>query len=442
MPHPLNLIYLHSHDTGRYVQPYGYTVSTPNLQRFAEQGVLFRQAFCASPTCSPSRAALLTGRHPHQVGMFGLAHRGWTLDDYGATLISALNHAGYYTVLNGIQHAAQEPDGAATLGYQETLESETCDERADAACAFLKRRHDQPFFLDVGFLETHRTPRKVFNSGNGIAWHNGAASPAGGARYVRPPVTMPDTPEARADFADFAYAAGRLDAAYGRILRTLDATGLAGRTIVLVTTDHGIAFPRMKCNLTDHGLGVLLILRGPRELGLDGGRVIDAMVSHLDVLPTLNDLLGLGYEGSVEGTSWRPLLDRSIGPADSAGLHDALFAGVSYHGQEEVERAIRTSRYKYIRRYGPPFKRHSSDGSVSAQLLVRLGWGEPPAPEEQLFDLAFDTGEANNLADRPGHESLVAELRDRLEAWMQRTSDPALHGSVPRATDLAARPIV
>jgi arylsulfatase A-like enzyme len=76
-----NILYLHSHDTGRYIQPYGHAVPTPHMQKLAEEGILFRKAFCAGPTCSPSRAALLTGASPHSCGMTGLAHRGWSLND-------------------------------------------------------------------------------------------------------------------------------------------------------------------------------------------------------------------------------------------------------------------------------------------------------------------------------------------------------------------------
>ena len=78
MPKP-NILYIHSHDTGRYLQPYGHAIPTPNLQRLAEQGILFRRAYCAAPTCSPSRAALLTGQSPHSAGMLGLANRGFVL---------------------------------------------------------------------------------------------------------------------------------------------------------------------------------------------------------------------------------------------------------------------------------------------------------------------------------------------------------------------------
>jgi N-sulfoglucosamine sulfohydrolase len=92
--HP-NIIYLHSHDTGRYVQPYGHQIPTPNIQRLADQGLLFRRAFCAAPSCSGSRACLLTGQWAHVNGMTGLAHRGWKLDDYGRHLVHPLREAGY-----------------------------------------------------------------------------------------------------------------------------------------------------------------------------------------------------------------------------------------------------------------------------------------------------------------------------------------------------------
>ena len=92
-----NILYLHSHDTGRYIQPYGHQVPTPNIQRLADQGMLFREAFCAAPTCSGSRACLLTGQWAHSNGMTGLAHRGWTLNDYSTTSLHTLRDAGYWS---------------------------------------------------------------------------------------------------------------------------------------------------------------------------------------------------------------------------------------------------------------------------------------------------------------------------------------------------------
>src|SRR3982751_5285119 len=111
-----NIVYLHSHDTGRYIQPYGHAIPTPRLQRLAEQGVLFRKAFCAAPTCSPSRASLLTGHCPHNNGMLGLAHRGFSLKDYGEHILHTLRTAEYRSSLIGIQHLARDPK---LIGYDE-----------------------------------------------------------------------------------------------------------------------------------------------------------------------------------------------------------------------------------------------------------------------------------------------------------------------------------
>ena len=105
-----NILYLHSHDTGRYIQPYGHNVPTPNLQVLAEQGVLFRQSFCAGPTCSPSRACLVTGMWPHSSGMIGLAHRGFALNDYTQHIVHTMRQAGYHSTLIGVQHVAARPE--------------------------------------------------------------------------------------------------------------------------------------------------------------------------------------------------------------------------------------------------------------------------------------------------------------------------------------------
>lgn len=437
LPH---ILYLHSHDTGRYIQPYGYPVPTPHLQRFAEQGVLFRHAFCAGPTCSPSRAALMTGQAPHTVGMFGLAQRGmWRLHDYSHTLPRLLRSVGYHAVLGGFQHITDWTDDAwQMIGYDRALPFPKGQVQIDEVAAFLRHDHTQPFFLDVGFTATHRTRAP----GDAVQWHNGKHCPLGDPRYTRPPVTLPDNPVTRADFADYAVAARDLDQHYGRILQVLDDTGLARNTVVIVTTDHGIAFPRMKCNLTDHGIGVLLMMRGPDELGLRGGKVIDAMVSHLDLLPTLGQWTGATAPPDIHGRSLVPLLDGSVDVAAPDALHDAIFAEVTYHGRSyEPERAIRTPRHKYIRRFDQtPITRHACCDSVSKNLMIGQGWGKTAMPEEQLYDLALDPTESNNLADRGGHGDVIRSLHSRLEAWMAQTGDPLLHGPVREPAPVAVQP--
>jgi N-sulfoglucosamine sulfohydrolase len=417
-----NILYLHSHDTGRFIQPYGYAVATPQLQRFAEQGVLFRQAFCAGPTCSPSRAALLTGMYPHSNGMLGLAHRGSRLNDYSRHLSSFLKEHGYATALFGIQHEAHG-ELVNELGYDAMNTDAIPDAVVRNATAFMEQPLSRPFFMSCGFFLTHRT-------GRGIQWHNDGDSPTGDPRYVRAPAPLPDTPEVRRDIADFAVAAGRLDTAIGAILDALDKNGLAENTLVIITTDHGIAFPRMKCNLTDHGTGVMLMLRGPAFAeatagnpgGFTGGKVLDALVSHVDIFPTLCEVIGLPKPDWLQGRSLLPLLN------GEASIRDEVFSEVNWHAAVEPMRAVRTARYKYIRRYNPEtgLVRPNCDDSVSKNELVAAGWNKRSLPAEEFYDLLFDPSEAHSRVDDPGYAAEVADLRERLDRWMLETNDPLL----------------
>jgi len=288
----VNILYIHSHDTGRYIQPYGYAVPTPHLQQLAEQGTLFRKAFCASPTCSPSRACLMTGQWAHCNGMFGLAHRGFRATDYSHWLPHTLKKVGHVTALAGIQHEAQLPTAdPRLLGYDRLLNHDAqgacfVERTVEAAVDFFSKVQ-APFFLSVGFIETHR--------------NFPAPGPGDNPNYVLPPSRLPDMPEIRGDMAGYVTMARHLDDDVGAILSALETRSLAGQTLVIYTTDHGIAFPGMKCTLSDHGLGVALIIRGPG--GFDGGRVCDAMVTHLDLFPTICELAQVPAPSWLQGNS-------------------------------------------------------------------------------------------------------------------------------------------
>ena len=405
-----NIIYLHSHDTGRYVQPYGYAVPAPNLQRLAEEGVLFRQAFSVAPTCSPSRAGLLTGRWAHNNGMLGLAHRGFALDDYRQHLVHTLRAAGYRATLIGVQHVAKD---AGVIGYDQVIEGERVAEVVGPRAAeFLDDAPAEPFFLDAGFFETHR----VFP----------APGAAEDARYCLPPVPLPDTPETRADMAAFKASARLLDQGIGMVLDALERNGLAKRTLVICTTDHGLAFPAMKCSLTDRGIGVMLIMRGPG--GFTGGRVVDAMVSQIDIFPTICALLEIDAPRWLQGCSMLPLIR-----AETDQINDEIFAEVTYHAAYEPQRAVRTRRWKYIRRFDGRDRPvlPNCDDSPSKEVWLAHGWQDRPVPAEQLYDLIFDPNEANNLAGDPAYAATLDEMRARLDRWMRRTGDPILRGPVP-----------
>jgi len=406
-----NIVYLHSHDTGRHLEPYGHAVPAPNLMRLARRGVLFRQAYSAAPTCSPSRSALLTGQCAHSAGMIGLAHRGFRLHDYRQHIVHTLRSAGYRSTLIGEQHVAKD---AAAIGYDEIadLPSTRAEHVAPAAAAFLASAPAQPFFLDVGFNETHRE----------FAEPSEQEDP----RYCLPFAGLPDTPQVRQDVAAFKASARLLDDGIGVVLDALHQAGLEDNTLVLYTADHGPAFPGMKCTLTDHGIGVALILAGPEPFS--GGRVCDALISHIDVLPTLFAFLGIDPPPWLQGRTFLPVL---AGEVDQ--VNDAVFAEVTYHAAYEPQRAVRTLRHKYIRRFDGRAKPvlPNMDDSPSKDVWLQHGLAERPVDQEMLFDLVFDPLERCNLIADPAMARVRDDLRRRLAEWMQRTRDPLLLGPVP-----------
>jgi len=418
-----NILYLHCHDAGRYIEPFGYKLNTPHLQGLAEEGVLFRQAHCVNPTCSPSRAGLLTGQCAHSAGMYGLAHRGWTMKDYGQTMMSVLRKEGYHTVLCGQQHVANPPFAQqADAGYDEVLgTSGDFANPPTLAERFLARQPEKPFFLDVGFFAPHRF--------GGKAGDFPRLQDAKDDRYLMPPACLPDTPETRRDYALYASSVEDMDQCMGRALKALETYGYADNTLVICTTDHGLAFPHMKCRLTDHGTGVFLIMRGPG--GFTGGKVVDALVSHSDVFPTVCDLTGVGRPDWLQGKSLSPLVN---GEAES--IHEEIFTEVNYHASREPMRAVRNDRWKYIRRYEPyPTPVYpNTDNSISKLYLHDRGWRERPYAKEELYDLVYDPQETCNLAEDPEHGEIKASLKKKLSDWMEKTGDPLVDESAELPT--------
>jgi N-sulfoglucosamine sulfohydrolase len=308
---------------------------------------------------------------------------------------------------------------AETIGYDRILPRPSNEENhggtsaavvAPAAAKFLDSRPQTPFFLDVGFFETHREFPE--------------AEAEDRANYEAPPRPIPDAPETRQDFARYRASARLMDRGVATVVDALTRNGLLEQTLIISTTDHGIAFPRMKCNLTDDGWGVSLILRGP---GIKKGAVEDAMVSQVDIFPTICDYLGIEGPAWLQGKSLMPLLK---GKSDE--VHEEIFAEVNYHAAYEPLRAVRTSRWKYIRRFGEkrtPVLPNCDDGP-SKSLWLAAGWGKHELDEESLYDLLFDPTEHENLAAKPQYGAVLEEMRGRLRNWMVSTDDPLLKGPV------------
>lgn len=435
-----NIILLHAHDAGRWCSPYGVPVVTPHLAGFAREGVLFRQAYCAAPTCSPARAALFSGQYPHQVGMFGLAGaQGWAFDDYRKHLVHYLNARGYHTALAGCQHEVNHAD-LSPLGYHEILSRPG---RLDGECYpetvidvehFLAREHERPFFLSFGVDEPHNDnlSRPELRLHGRADRHSKTRyyDPAKlDARYTAPPPHLPDLPEVRREMASIAMGAKLMDEYFGRVLHALHHYGYDDNTLVIITTDHGLELPGGKKTLSDMGLGVMLMMRGPG--GFEGGRVFDGLVSHLDVYPTICDVVGGTVPPWLEGDSLVPL---ATGVVKDGGLHDAVFGEQTYHGELEPLRCVRTERHKLVVRYFATGPRLPAAG-VSADRMSELGWMQRPLGHVELFDLYLDPTEACNRADDPAYTEVRSTLERRLLQWMERTGDGFPRGEFPSPND-------
>lgn len=418
----MNIVYMHTHDTGRFIQPYGHAVPTPHLMQLAEEGTLFRNAYSAAPTCSPSRSALLTGMSPHSAGMIGLAHRGFQLKDYDQHLVQCLKGNGYETALCGIQHEAPDPE---MIGYDLLLghsEFDMSDFETDSvagdignakqAAAYILQAKHKPFFLSFGMFNTHRDFPDI--------------DPDVNPNYVLPPFPFYDNAQNREDMAGFITSAKVADRCVGIVLDAIKASGRDDDTLIIFTTDHGIAFPRMKCNLYDTGIGVSLIFKYPGNTRK--GEAIDALVSQIDIFPTLCDMLSLEKPEWLQGKSLVPLLE-----AASVKVRDEIFAEVTFHASYEPMRCIRTERYKLIQFFDHHHKivPANIDDCLTKDFLLEHGYLEGTREREMLFDLYLDPVERINLIDNERYKEIYRDLSNRLNRWMQETNDPLLKGQVP-----------
>ncbi|MBZ0297288.1 MAG: sulfatase, partial [Anaerolineae bacterium] len=410
---PPNIVFITCHDLGHHLNCYGWhTVNSPALDRLAAEGVLFEKSFCTAPQCSPSRAALHTGRHAHSNGMMGLAHDpfNWRLHPGEKHLAQRLQAAGYATALIGVQHLTAGPT-ARELGYDEVIAGRRAsDQVGPAAQQWLAQVGTQPFYLEVGFFEPHR------------AYASGDDSSKG----VEIPPYIPDTPAAQQDFAALQGSIKAMDEGVGMILDALDANDLRENTWVIFAADHGIAMPRAKCTLYDPGIEAALLMRWPQG-GVSGGKRLTPIVSHVDVVPTVLEALELPLPDNLHGHSLWPLLQGSETPPN-----EAVFVEKTFHTAYEPMRGIRTKRYKLIVNLDADLAINvPTDIQASPIYPTMFDQISSKRPQIELYDLQTDPLEQNNLAGQPEVADVEADLKQWLLEWMQATDDPILKGPVP-----------
>lgn len=419
MPRRPNILVFVSHDTGRWLRPYGVeTVTTPAFSRLAAEAVQFSRAFCTAPLCSPSRASLFTGRQPHEVGANGLIDRrcGWDLEPKSAHLCAITKAAGYETCLVGFLHEVLEcrslPFDAVISGSGEAHNNgRSVVEHGAAIERWLAgRTGEQPFYLQVGCPEAHREFDRF------------GATPDD-THGLRVPEHLRDDATVRRDVAELQGAVRHLDDGFGRIMEALRARGVLEDTIVVATTDHGVDYPRVKGTFSDAGLETFLFMRYPRG-GWGQGVVCDALVSHVDIVPTLLGETGIAAPSGLRGRSLAGVLRG----ATQAWADRAIFAEKTFHDTYDPTRAVRTERLKYV-----CYFEKSIIDDLRIDTITRSGWLKESllrAEDELLFDLVSDPGETTNLVRDETYTGDLIDLRRRLVQHMRETGDPLLNGPV------------
>ena len=403
------------------------TVLTPNFDRVAREGALFTNAFTAAPSCTPSRAALLTGQAVHRLEQGGNLH-GFLPKEY-AVYTDRLEQAGYRV-------------GYAGKGWGPGRFEPGGRDRNPAGPQFknfddFMQRHPKgsPFVFWFGSTDPHRPYEPGTGAQSGLKTDG-----------VRVPRFLPDTPDVRNDLLDYYFEVQRFDRDLGHIIETLERTGELANTIIIVTADNGMPFPRAKANVYDAGARVPLAIRGPGVTR--AGTVIDSFVSLTDVAPTLLESAGLKPIDAMTGRSLLPLMRGGSQPGrDRVFIERERHANVRRGDLSYPVRAIRTNDYLYIRNFRPdrwpagdpdryvavgPFG--DIDGSPSKSLLLdrqvdstiapyfQLATAKRPA--EELYDLRRDPHQVENVAGQPAHRVAQQRLRGDLDRWMRATGDP------------------
>jgi len=317
----------------------------------------------------------------------GLTHKpwGWSLNEGERHIAAILRDAGYETTLVGLQHVTS--GDPRKLGYNNVLsKNRKADETVRAARDFLlkSRQADRPFYMEVGFFEVHRPFTEGEDEEKGV--------------FIPP--YLKDTPEVREDLARFQGTIRFFDKCVGEILDTLKQGPAAEKTLVVFTSDHGIPYPRAKWSLYEPGIENPLIMSQPKT-ALQGGKVYHQLMSNVDFLPTLLDLLGVKIPENLQGYSFKEVIE---GTKTKSPRREVFAQRTSHALRDNTSRAIRTDRFKLIRYFEPGRVIEFPIDSVPqrvAEHTERPKRKPGQRPVVQLFDLKDDPYERKDLAALP-----------------------------------------
>jgi len=428
-----NIIYIVAHDLGRMLGCYGRGFKSPNLDRFAQEGVLFNRTYCTTTACSPSRGCAWTGQYAHTNGLMGLVNRGWSLPVDRRTIVDHMNDAGYHTTLVGLDHVRKFREDHR---FQEYLPADPRTSVAvDNAIGWLREweQGDQPFYLNMGTIEVHGSQWGTFFANREEGGANPPLDRYGWKDVETTPVppTFKDAPQVREEMANYQECIRYLDYHLGRLFNAIDRLGLRDNTVIMFNTDHGMEGLRGKGTLYELGMEIACMMRGP---GITPGTKVDHLMQNIDYVPTFLEIAGVEVPEDIQGKSFWPLLN-----GGDYTPRDRIFAERNWHGpSNDPMRSVRTEKYHLIKNYDTSLTTawtpemvpnvNETFESYPSSLFPR---GTNPRPEVELFDLENDPFDWNDLADESSLADVKAELLKSLDGWMQDTKDPLLEGGIP-----------
>lgn len=471
-----NVLFIITDDESPTLGCYGDPVAkTPAIDALAADGTLFRNAFATTASCSASRSVVMSGLHNHSNGQYGHQHAYHGFDSWNSVVSLSLPRvmatAGYRTGHIGKFHVAPEQ----VYRYETYLKGNgrNAVAMAEQCRGFLTSDDPRPFFLYFATADPHRgggkdetSPRELkpdlFGNRPGRGSHPGVEEVFYDPSDVPIPPFLTDNPEAREELAHYYQSVSRVDQGVARLVEILKESGLYEKTMIVFTSDHGMAFSGGKTTVYEGGLRVPLVVRNPGETRR--GVESDALVSHVDITPSLLDYAG-GLDRETNRPKdfrpaksyWKdfpevakdnpgPLLDRYHGRSwlgilgDAEAEHwDVIHASHTFH---EIQmyypmRAIRDRKYKLIWNIAHPLPfPFASDlwaaSSFQAQFRQSLDapYGRKTVgeyihrPAFELYRIDEDPHESNNLASDPDHAEVLREYQEKLRAFQEEMDDP------------------
>lgn len=408
-------------------------IHTPNLERLATMGMVFTNAFCATPSCTPSRSAILTGKYPHKLGE-GVNLVG-KLDTAETTYVKLLRQHGYAVAF---ERKGWAPGKFEKMGYQEN----PAGHRQEFGAFLDSLDNKKPFCFWWGTNDPHRPYTRGHGRKVGID-----------STKLSVPKFLPDLPDVRGDLADYYAEIKRVDREIGALLKKLEEKGLLENTMIVVTGDNGMPFPRAKANLYDYGTRVPLVISFSKKFKRN--RRSETFVNLIDLMPTFLEVAGVPLPKDLDGISLVPVLK-----GKKKAHREEVFLERERHcmcRKNELGfpgypmRAIRTKEYLYILNLRPqrmpagdptipgtpseygdvdggPTKAYMMDHAMEDNVRTFFQIGFDKRPREELYDVRADPFNVNNLAQYPKYERLKKNLQLKLDIWMSQNEDPRWHG--------------